>query len=496
MNVLFIAPNRQTDVHRVPPVGALYLASALIQKGHNVKFLDLMFARNPVKKITAALRSFNADVTCISARNINIGIAQWGNVVSDIDDTVFAVRKNTTNPIIMGGPGFSIVSMELMQHLKPDFGIVGEADNSLPMLLDSLQHEKGYKDIPGLIYWETDKGLISNTPDTVMDLDNIPFQAIELIDSQKYARKGGSLAVFTRKGCSQRCIYCSEPRINGRLVRLRSAGRIADEIEYIIDKTGVTNFDFSDTLFNFPGRHAMDVCREIIRRNLKIQFEADLNPLGQNTESVELLKKAGCTAIVLGAESGSDRMLKTLQRGYTADKIKSVAELYAGFNIPYMITFLIGGPGENLATVEESIELAESCPEMTAAGFAVGLRVSKNTQLTKMMIDKGLLEGNESFLEPKIFLSDSFDEECANRLFAACYEHRNFLLFDEIYSPTFKPLLALNKIYTFRPSWRHAPIVGGIMRIINRLKGFGQSALYWDNQLRCFSDKRIVSRQL
>lgn len=485
MKILMISPNRETFVHRAAPVGILYLASALIQTGHRVNVLDLMFSLNLANDISSAIKEFQPDVTCIGIRNIDTLISKHDHIVPDIELTIATVKSHSNNPIILGGAGFSLVAEGLMGLLQVDLGIVGEADNSLPALIKALEDQSDYREIPGLIYREQDGKLKANPSDIVENLDNIPFQAVEFIDAWKYAKKRGYLGVFTRKACSQRCIYCAEAKINGSRVRLRSAKRVVDEIEHIIDKTGVVDFDFADTLFNVPRKHAMDICGEIIQRNMKFRFEVELNPIGQDDESVDLLKRAGCIGVNLTADSGSDRMLKTLRKGYTADQVYGVADLYHRYKIPYTVGFILGGPGEDLESLEESIQLAENCPKPGVVYFTVGIRVFEDTELARFMREQKLVSKVEDFCGLKFFLSDSFDDQCAHRLLKACNKRLNFYISDLIYGPSAKFCQIMSEIFNVRPVWK----AGSIINIVERTRNFGRSPLYWDATARVFKCK-------
>jgi len=453
--------------------------------------VDLMFSIDPALDIVNTINKFNPDITCISVRNVNKTTAWDTNVIPDIDIVITTVKEHSKSSIVLGGAGFSLVPEELMELLNPDFGIIGEADNSLPTLIESLEHGKNYQHIPGLIYREKGGTFISNPPDIIDDLDDIPFQAIELIDYHKYSKKAGNMGIFTRKSCSQRCIYCAESQINGKHVRLRSASRVVDEIEYIIDKTAVTDFDFSDTLFNVPREHALNVCQEIVQRKVKIQFEVELNPIGQDAESVELLKAAGCRAVTLTADSGSDQMLKRLQKGYTSNDILNIAKLYAQFKIRYIICFLLGGPGENLASIEDSITLAENCPKMTAALFTFGIRVFKSTHLSNMMISQGLSDENDKYLNPKIYLANSFDDQCAERLLTACNKRLKFFLSEQAFCLNSVVIQHLSKLSNIRPTWKYFSILSFVLRI----KNFGQNPLYWDRQSRTYKCKGTLKKE-
>ena len=481
MKVLLISPNREAFVHRVPPIGMLHLASILIQKGHNVRVLDLMFSSDLKKDIAEEIEEFVPEIVGISLRNLDTLLCKNIDFVPEIKMCVETIRSKTSAKIIMGGAGFSIFPHELMKYLKADFGIIGEAENSLPLLIDNLVKKLDVKKIPGLIYRNEDI-LVANLPEFIEDLDSIPFQAIELIDYKKYARKRGNFGVFTRRSCPHECVFCPERTVHGPRVRLRSAEKVVDEIEYIIKKTGINYFDFADTLFNAPREHAVSVCREIVKRKVKFKFEVELNPTGQDEESVKLLKQAGCIGVDLTADAGSQKMLKNLNKGFTLEMVYNVAGLYAKHKIPYTVAFMLGGPGEDLTTVEETIQFAESLSRVAAVFFAVGIRIFKGTEMEKFAYEKGIAKSSDELLKLTFFVDENFDECCAKRLLRACRENLNFYIADSFYHPNMRFYHKIGEVFNIRPVWKF----GAFPKIIERIKRFGKDDLYWDKESNSF----------
>jgi radical SAM superfamily enzyme YgiQ (UPF0313 family) len=320
MRVQILSLNRDRFVHRVAPIGPLHLAAALREKGHEVGLVDLMFSDDPERDLVDAVAAFRPELLGVAIRNVDSLLGKDEYRIPELKRYVEAVRKVSTAPMIAGGPGFSLFPEELVAEFGFEYGLVGEADRSLPALVDAIASGADPSAIPGLVL-RRDGRFVSNPPDIVEDLDAIPFQAVDLIPAGLYAARRGNLAVFTRKACPLDCIYCPEAALHGQKVRLRSAKRVVDELEFIVATTGVRDFDFADTTFNVPREHALAVCEEIVRRGLRIRFEVELSPLDQDAESVRLLRRAGCIGVDLTADSGSDRMLGVLNKGFTADQI-------------------------------------------------------------------------------------------------------------------------------------------------------------------------------
>ncbi|NLF25270.1 MAG: radical SAM protein [Deltaproteobacteria bacterium] len=481
MRFLFICPNRQKFVHPVPPIGPLYLAAALNEHGHEVRLVDLMFSRHPLAEIESAVREFSPEVVGISIRNVDTLFSKEVFELQTLKEYVLKIREWSKAMLFLGGAGFSIFPRELFQELEADYGIAGEADESLPLLLERLEQGQDPSNIAGLVFKQGTE-VVVNPLQLVTELDRIPFQAIDLIDARMYAKRRGNLGVFTRRGCPLDCIYCPEAPLYGHACRLRSHRRVVDELEYILQRTGVPYFDFADTLFNLPSHHAMAVCQEIVDRRVKIKFEVELNPIGQNEESVKLLKAAGVIGVDLTADAGSDEMLHNLNKGFTREMLLNVAKLYAKYKIPYTVGYLLGGPGENLQTVNETLEFTRRLPGCSAVYFAVGIRVFRGTRLENLLLERGAIGQPDDLLPLNFYYDSGFDQACADRLMEEYRQNLNYYLCDLFYEPFFDTLLNIIGRLNVRPLWKH----GRAARILQKILHLGRIPVYWNEAGRHF----------
>src|SRR5262249_39093413 len=151
-----------------------------------------------------------------------------------IREMVAALRLRRDVPIIMGGVGFSIMPEKILEYCGADFGIVCEGEVSFPMLLTRLVNKQPYDDISGLVY--RSGGQFKRNPVAFANLVAVGAHHRLLVNNEKYFATGGLAAVETKRGCTRACIYCVEPLVKGRRVRLRDPRDIADEIESLADR--------------------------------------------------------------------------------------------------------------------------------------------------------------------------------------------------------------------------------------------------------------------
>src|SRR5205814_648258 len=155
-----------------------------------------------------------------------------------------------------------------------------------------------------------------------------------------------------------------------------------DEIEQLKRDAGVGNFDFVDSTFNSPPGHAIEVCEEISRRDLRVHLDTtNFTPAAASTELLAAMRRAGFRTLGITAESASDPVLEQLERGFNAAKVREVAERVEKSGIRTLWIFLVGGPGELRATLEETLAFAR-CIAAEIAEAALAIHGSFSANLT------------------------------------------------------------------------------------------------------------------
>jgi tryptophan 2-C-methyltransferase len=376
----------------VAPIALDYLAGALDAAGFAVRVIDGAFGGVTPAEIARELERVEPCAVGITFRNTDDCFwprGQW--FVPRLREIVDAARAATSAPLVLGGCGFSIFPARIMDFCGVDLGIVGDGEAAFTALARALRDGGEYREIPGLAF--RDGGAVRvNGAAHAEHFSASP--ARRWIDNARYFREGGMGNVETKRGCPGRCIYCADPLGKGNRARPRSPLEVADEIESLI-RQGVDVLHVCDSEFNMPPAHARSVCDEIIRRGLGARVRwycyAAVTPF---SESLAMrMRQAGCVGINFGADSGCDRMLAVLGRGYRSDAIGHAVTACRRAGIAVMLDLLIGGPGEDEASVRESIAVIKSV-DPDRAGAAVGVRVYPGTRLARTVAREGPLEDN------------------------------------------------------------------------------------------------------
>jgi radical SAM superfamily enzyme YgiQ (UPF0313 family) len=356
VKIAFVSGNREKLPDAVVPIGILGVMTCTPDH-HEKHLLDLCFERHPFEFLRRSLEGLRPDVVAIGLRNLqNADYSGTSDQIAYYARLIDCVRETCTAPIVLGGAGFSVMPDALMERLRPDYGLAGEAEGSFPMLLEALESgEQSFVAIPRLYYFE-DGELRSTPAGDFLDFAGLPPADRSPVDPRYYERYGIE-AVQTKRGCPLRCDYCTYPRIEGRVGRMRSATAVVDEMEEIVRRTPqVRHFFFVDSVFNLPREHAKDVCRELIERKWDVPWTCYANPLGFDQETARLARQASCAGMEVGSDSGCDSVLRNLKKGFEARHIRALHEFCLGEGLPDCHTFILGTQGETLDDVKRTLD--------------------------------------------------------------------------------------------------------------------------------------------
>ncbi|MCP4666666.1 MAG: radical SAM protein [Deltaproteobacteria bacterium] len=404
MKVLLISPNVETLPDPVFPIGLAYIAAAVKRKGFQCQVLDLCFKKDYEAAIESSITSFEPDVIGLSLRNIdNVSYPNYISYLPFCAEVVKKIRLHAKGSIIIGGSGFSLMPDEVLQYLGGDFGVVGEGERSFVDLLKRLEGEK-----EGVAESQR-PGAIEHEPGIIKDLDDIPLPDRPAFDNAAYLKWGGMGNLQTKRGCPFKCVYCTYPIIEGKEVRVRSPERVCNEIEGMMEQ-GISNVFIVDNEFNYPLDHAEAICREMIRRKLPVQWSCYAHPGFVTPQLVELMLEAGCTGLEFGSDAASEAMLKNLGKGFTLEDLKEASSICRKTGMPFCHSLLLGGPGETMETVRETIKAIEEMSP-TAIICMIGIRVFPRTRLSFIAVKEGIAHPEADFLRPVFYLSPAIENE-------------------------------------------------------------------------------------
>ncbi len=224
---------------------------------------------------------------------------------------------------------------------------------------------RGLKEVAGLaLRTSTSELVLTKTRDPIENLDDLGIPARDLLDNDQYKLpyNGKPFTIIqSSQGCPKRCSYCTAPMFTEKIT-LRSITSIISELEEIINKYGINEIMFLSDTFTVSKKWTQELCTEIVTRGLNISWIANSRVDTLDEEMAYKMKRAGCWAVSLGIESGSDLILKRANKGITQKDIWRTVSILNKAGIKIIGYFMFGLPGETKKTIEATIELACQLP--------------------------------------------------------------------------------------------------------------------------------------
>ncbi|HAN20048.1 MAG: hypothetical protein A2X13_07210 [Bacteroidetes bacterium GWC2_33_15] len=421
--VLLINSNLENIPYPVAPLGLALLASSL-QNKYEVKVFD--FAFNSTESLVQFIKDFNPDYIGIGLRNIdNVTMRRTKWYIDDIREKIVKpIQENFTIPIILGGSGFSIAPKELLDFFSIEYGVVGEGEKTFAELLEVLEQNKNPEIINNVL---TRKGGVKKFTFPDEGLLILPKANVDLfIDFLPYLQRS-SYPVQTKRGCAFNCIYCSYPRIEGKKYRLRPVTDIVDEIQNVNLRFPGVTFEIVDSTFNSPLKHAIAICDEIIKRELRIKIRTmGVNPGLVTGELIQKMKLAGFSQIDCTPETASDMLLKKLNKNFNKNKLVECAKIIKNQDMPTMWFFMFGLPGETEETINETFDFIDRhIPKHDMVHVTEGIRIIPQTELYDIALNEGVISGNENVIDPMFYVSPTIGKAKLTGILASKVDERN-----------------------------------------------------------------------
>ncbi|HIJ58729.1 MAG TPA: B12-binding domain-containing radical SAM protein [Deltaproteobacteria bacterium] len=325
----------------VPPIGLYYVGSVLKENHYDCEILNWYSINRTPGLIKEILIEKRPDVIGLSVFHAN----RWGA----IEIARIAKQLDPSITIVFGGIGATFLWKHLLTHfMEIDFCVLGEGEYTFLNLIKAIEKgdETGIEKIRGIAFKRNDKIFRTEDATPIENLDELPIPA-------KYFRYQH---VTSTRGCPGNCTFCGSPRFWGHKVRFHSPEYFVDQIE-ILYKNGVTFFYFSDDTFMLKKDRVVEICRTIIEKKLQISWAAISHVNFVDKEVLYWMRKAGCTQISYGVESGSERIRKFLNKNIRTDQIKNAFALTTRYGILARAYFIYGCPGETWDTIQETIDL-------------------------------------------------------------------------------------------------------------------------------------------
>ena len=370
MKILLIShPNKHKQKPDFPPIGIAYLGAIAKTHGHEVLLID--GGISPINEMVRLAKEFLPDF---------IGITCWTINRETVWELCSQLKKTLPKTFLaIGGPHASFYPEHIFVKTHAQVVIIGEGEETLYELLDALKKGRALDQIKGIAFKRKD-GTVERTErrPLIETLDTIPFPYYEGFNSFNFKNYVGfsglpkpTAAIITSRGCVFDCTYCGSVNFWGKKWRHRSAQNVVDEIEHLVKKMGARSIYIFDDNFPVNKQRAMDICRGIVERKLNIQWACCSHVKMVNEELLNTMKISGCVSIDFGVESGSNLILKNINKKQTRGDIERAFALAHQAGIKPRAYLMLGNKGETIETIDETIEMAGIIKPHSSIGASI-----------------------------------------------------------------------------------------------------------------------------
>lgn len=419
VDVVLVYPKTGVDFGSTvaPPHAVLSIAAPLHKKGYKVKIIDQR--TNP---------SWQMELTdCLQKKPICVGISSMtGTQIFFALEAAKIVRRITGGkiPIVWGGAHPSSVPEQTVLNECVDIVCIGEGEETFLELVEAIAAKRSINDVSGIAYKDGGKSIV-NPQRPLLDVEQLLPVPWELVDVEKYIHrdfylKGTNRSLDigqTSRGCPFQCGFCSSATLRKRRWRAMSVEKSLDRIVEPVKRFNLESIWIRDDEFYIDRKRAYNICDGMINAGLKVKWYTSGTRVDvfnrSSDDEIKILKRSGADTLKFGAESGSNRILKLMQKGIKKeDTIKANLRIKE-FDIIPAFALMIGFPTETFDEMNETIDLfVRLKKDNPKAQFeTIGTYTAlPGTPLYKLALEHGLKPPDK--LEGWIdWLSDEYDVE-------------------------------------------------------------------------------------
>ncbi len=364
--------------------------------------LGILFVGGALKKAGLAVRAFHwtrdealarlDEVIAFQPFLVGFSIIT-GDPLSLVLDCAQKLRQALPGArVMLGGVHATVEPTQCLAEEAVDFVVLGEGEVTAVELARRLSQGLPIEDVAGLGFKRQGRPVVNPRPPLLKDLDQVEPDW-SLIDIEKYIApeyEGVSRMLFgyvASRGCPHACGFCYNHFFNQRTWRHPSAAKVIADVNGLVSRHRLGGVFFYDDNFTANKKWALEVIDGLATKGMHIETRIDyLNPA-----FIAQLTEKGVGSLFIGVESGSQRILGVLNKGFqVADTRRVVRELKA-FPGYVMLSFIVGVPSETLAEYQETLRLVVWCLEtLPRVGFTLGFYLPyPGTPLYEQCVQRG-----------------------------------------------------------------------------------------------------------
>lgn len=356
-------PKQWSNKTPFPPLGTLYAAALMREKGFNVDLFDTNLLDSP-KSIISNLEYKKPKYLVIYDDGFNYLTKMCLTNMREACFEMIAIGKAFDCIVI-------ICSSDATDHYDKylqkgaDYIIQGEGEITLSELIQNLDESRNIENLPGIVFKKDKETSVNPKRKVLQNLDELPLPAWDLVDIEAYksvwkqSNQEFTLNIATTRGCPYKCNWCAKP-IYGNRYNAHSPEFIVAEINYLKENFDVTRFWMCDDIFGLKPNWVQEFNIELQNRNLKISYyiQSRVDLLLQE-DTIDALAKSGLEEVWVGAESASQKILDAMDKGTKVEQIYEATKLLKAKNIRVAFFLQFGYLTENKDDISKTIAMVK-----------------------------------------------------------------------------------------------------------------------------------------
>ena len=360
-DVILFYPKVGDEAYAIPhmPLSVLAVGTAAQNKGYKVKIIDQRVSQNWKAVLKKGIEDglLCVGISSMSGPQIKYAV--------EIAEYIRSISKDVL--IVWGGVHASLLPEQTLESELVDIVVMREGEKTFPELLNALKGNGKLDGILSIAYKERSGKIKINSEHEFCDLDEYAFIDYNLIELKHYQKQGNervpradSVSLYTSRGCPFKCSFCYNSSFHHSKWRGQSVDVVVDNLQHL-NKQGIRRIILCDEYFFQDLERAKAICRKILDNKLKIEFyfaNCRADQVAKMTDDdLNLFAKAGFKDVFIGVESGSERILKLMQKKTDVNNAYEAGKRLTKAEISVQYSFMLGVPYEKQEDVKKTLQL-------------------------------------------------------------------------------------------------------------------------------------------
>jgi len=355
-NITLVNPPYPEKAYQHPPfipLGMGYLGAVLEKNGYSVNVIDCQAQKLTHGDFRREIDRHQPKVVGVTSTTLTYKSAL------KIAEITKQIHPDCVT--ILGGCHATFWDDKALEECPQlDMIVRKEGEFTLLEIVNRIMENKRTNDILGTTCRKDGKTIRNADRPYIENLDDLPFPALHLLPLDRLRKRGRVIfPLTTSRGCVYWCSFCTAVRMFGRRYRMRNPKNVVDEMQFLNERYGATQFTFYDDTFTVDQSRVKKICEEIHKRKLKIEWDCETRVDLVTRELLQKMRKAGCIAIWFGVESGCQEIINSMEKSFNVVQTRRAFKWADEAGLMTVASVILGFPGETKDTALKTVKFVE-----------------------------------------------------------------------------------------------------------------------------------------